>query len=142
MTPDQLDLLRKAQSSLEAARLLLKGSYPDFAASRAYYAMFYVAEAFLEGDGLAYSKHSAVIAGFGQHFAKTGRVPVELHRFLLEAQEMRNASDYGALHAVTAAQAEVQVSRAEQFLEQAERLLGPIPPGEASEFETSAFDDE
>ena len=38
MTPDQLDLLRKAQSSLEAARLLLK-DYPDFGASRAYYSI-------------------------------------------------------------------------------------------------------
>jgi uncharacterized protein (UPF0332 family) len=139
MTPDQLDLIRKAQSSLEAARLLLK-DYPDFAASRAYYAMFYVAEAFLEGEGLAYSKHSAVIAGFGQHFARTGRVPVEFHRFLLEAQEMRNAGDYGALHAVTAAQAEMQVSRAEQFVEQAERLLGPIPPDEGSESEAAVAD--
>ena len=133
MTPDQLDLLRKAQSSLEAARLLLEGSYPDFAASRAYYAMFYVAEAFLEGEGLAYSKHSAVIAGFGQHFARTGRVPVEFHRFLLEAQEMRSAGDYGALHAVTEGQAELQVAHAGQFLEQAERLIGPIPPAEAPE---------
>jgi uncharacterized protein (UPF0332 family) len=141
MTPDQLDLLRKAQSSLEAARLLLKG-YPDFAASRAYYAMFYIAEAFLEGEGLAYSKHSAVIAGFGQHFARTGRVPIEFHRFLLEAQEMRNAGDYGALHAVTAAQAEMQVTRAEQFLGQAERLLGPIPPSEVSNSEMSVSDDE
>jgi uncharacterized protein (UPF0332 family) len=141
MTPDQLDLLRKSQSSLEAARLLLK-DYPDFAASRAYYAMFYVAEAFLEGEGLAYSKHSAVIAGFGQHFARTGRVPVEFHRFFLEAQEMRNAGDYGALHAVTAAQAEIQVSRARQFLEQAARAFGPIPPSQAPESEMSVFDDE
>jgi uncharacterized protein (UPF0332 family) len=86
MTPDQLDLLRKARSSLEAARLLLEGGYPDFAASRAYYPMFHVAEAFLDGEGLAYSKHSAVIASSGQHFARAGRVPVDFHRFLLEAQ--------------------------------------------------------
>jgi uncharacterized protein (UPF0332 family) len=33
--------------------------------------MFYVAQAFLAGEGLSFSKHSAVIAAFGQHFAKT-----------------------------------------------------------------------
>lgn len=62
MTPDQQDLLRKATSSLEAARVLLKNSFPEFAASRAYYAMFYIAEVFLGGEGLSFSKHSAVIS--------------------------------------------------------------------------------
>jgi len=40
-------LLQKAKESLEAARGLLRDGYPDFAASRAYYAMFYVTEALL-----------------------------------------------------------------------------------------------
>jgi HEPN domain len=75
LTEDQQELLEKACESLEAAKLLLKGAYPDFAASRAYYAMFYIAQALLEGEGLAFSRHSAVIAAFGQHFAHTGKVP-------------------------------------------------------------------
>ena len=85
MTEDQQELLEKARSSLDAAKWLLKGTYPDFAASRVYYAMFYVAQAVLEGEGLAFSKHSAVIAAFGQHFARTGKVPIEFQRFLLAA---------------------------------------------------------
>ena len=46
MTDDQRELLLKASDSLSAAKYLLYGGYTDFAASRAYYAMFYVAEAF------------------------------------------------------------------------------------------------
>ncbi len=45
MTEEQRELLQKAQMSLAAARHLLLGGYPDFAAPRAYYTMFYVAEA-------------------------------------------------------------------------------------------------
>ncbi|OIO88430.1 MAG: DNA-binding protein [Anaerolineae bacterium CG2_30_64_16] len=105
MTADQLDLLRKAQNSLRAARVLLDNGYPDYAAPRAYFTMFYVAEAFLEGEGLAFSKHSAVIAAFGQHFIRIGRAPVEFHRFLLEAQQVRHAGDYGLLHSVKPDQA-------------------------------------
>jgi uncharacterized protein (UPF0332 family) len=60
MKPEQGDLLRKAEDSLNAAKLMRENGYYDFAASRAYYAMFYVAEAFLLGKGLAFSKHSAV----------------------------------------------------------------------------------
>jgi len=107
--------------------VLWETAYPDFAASRAYYAMFYVAEAFPEGEGLAFSKHSGVIAAFGQHFVRTGEVPAEFHRFLVKAQEARHAGDYGHLHSVTSDQAKIQITRAEQFLALARQLLGPIP---------------
>ena len=80
MTPEQAALVRKARDSLRAARVLADQEHLyDFAVSRAYYAMFYIAEAFLLGEGLAFSKHSAVIAAFGQRVAKTGRVPKEFH---------------------------------------------------------------
>ena len=65
MTEDQKDLLEEARDSISAAELLLSGGFPGYAVSRAYYAMFYVAEAFLEGLGLSFSKHSAVIAALG-----------------------------------------------------------------------------
>lgn len=66
MTPEQQGLLEKAARSLQAAKLLNQEGLSEFATTRAYYAMFYVAEAFLEGEGLSFSKHSAVIAAFGQ----------------------------------------------------------------------------
>jgi uncharacterized protein (UPF0332 family) len=130
MTEDQQELLEEARDSIGAARLLLSSGYPGYAASRAYYAMFYIAEAFLEGEGMAFSKHSAVIAAFGQHFAQTGKVPVEFHRFLIDGQDLRHTGDYGERHAVTFDQAREQVGHAEQFLELAERLIGPLPPTE------------
>nr|WP_228055301.1 HEPN domain-containing protein [Gloeocapsopsis crepidinum] len=65
MTPEQQGLLEKASHSLQAAKLLNAQQLAEFAVSRAYYATFYIAEALLEGEGLTYSKHSAVIAAFG-----------------------------------------------------------------------------
>ncbi len=67
-------LIGKARQSLGAARTLLRDGYTDFAASRAYYAMFYVAEALLLARGLSYTKHSAVISAFGREFAKAGHL--------------------------------------------------------------------
>lgn len=89
MTEDQRELIEEARDSVEAAEILLQNLYPGYAASRAYYAMFYLAQAFLEGEGLAFSRHSAVIAAFGQHFARTGRVPAHYHKYLIEAQALR-----------------------------------------------------
>jgi uncharacterized protein (UPF0332 family) len=128
MTEDQLDLFKKARNSLAAARLLLDGGFPQFAVSRAYYTMFYVAEAFLEGEGMAFSKHSAVIAAFGQHFAHTGKVPLTFHKVLVEAERLRHQADYGLPDDMKFEQAQQQLAHAEQFVELAERLIGPLPP--------------
>jgi uncharacterized protein (UPF0332 family) len=51
MTPEQGALLSKAHDSVRAAKLLSDAGLYDFAVSRAYYAVFYVAEAFLLGVG-------------------------------------------------------------------------------------------
>jgi uncharacterized protein (UPF0332 family) len=78
--------------------------------------MFYIAEAFLEGEGLSFSKHSAVIAAFGREFAKPQRVPLNFHRFLIEAQALRTTGDYGQPNAVTTDLATEQIDCAAQFL--------------------------
>ncbi len=128
MTQDQQEILEKAHRSLSAATILLQTGFPEFAASRAYYTMFYVAQAFLEGEGLSYSKHSAVIAAFGQYFAHTGKVPVAFHRLLIDAQRVRHAGDYETHDDVTIEQAQEQIDRAQEFLDTAEQLMGPLPP--------------
>jgi uncharacterized protein (UPF0332 family) len=97
MMPEQADLLRQAHDSLAAAKILDAQGYHGFAASHVYYTKFYItkfyiAEAFLLGQGLAFSRHSAVHAGFGEHFVKTGVVPSEFHRYLIRGMEVRHAS--------------------------------------------------
>lgn len=116
MNTEQGELLTKATRSLEAARVLLQTGFPEFAASRAYYTMFYVAEAFLEGEGLSYSKHSAVISAFGQQFARTNRVPTELHRILIEAEQIRRRGDYQNQITISEDQASELIEQAQQFL--------------------------
>ena len=116
MTPEQQALLEKAEQSLEAARLLARKDYPDFAVSRAYYAMFYAAQALLLSKGLSFSKHSAVIAAFGQHFAKPGHLPAEFHRYLIEAHDSRNVGDYDIGPGLGATQAHQHINRATQML--------------------------
>jgi uncharacterized protein (UPF0332 family) len=127
LIPEQIALLKKAGESLRAARLLAANALPDFAASRAYYTMFYVAEALLLNEGLTFSSHAAVISAFGRDFARTGRVPVEFHRYLIDAQDLRNQGDYDIDSAITEDEANQLISQAEQFLELAERLLGDLP---------------
>lgn len=116
MTPRQKELLDKAEESLLASKLLLENKFYDYSVSRSYYTMFYVAEAFLEGEGKNFSSHSAVISAFGKEFAKPEKVPSELHRFLLDAQDLRHTGDYGQFHALNYQQAQQQITHAELFL--------------------------
>jgi uncharacterized protein (UPF0332 family) len=129
MMSEQADLLRQAHDSLAAAKLLDAQGYHGFAASRAYYTMFYIAEAFLLGQGLAFSRHSGVHAAFGEHFVKTGIVPSEFHRHLIRGMEVRHAGDYGrGRTTVTPQETSQQIAHADEFFTLAERLIEPLPP--------------
>ena len=94
MKPEVRELMDKAVRSLKTAEKILKDGEVDFAGSRAYYAMFYVAEALLLERDLSFSSHSAVIANFGKEFAKTGILNPKFHNYLIKAQDRRNIGDY------------------------------------------------
>lgn len=126
MNETQKQLLSKAEKSLEASKYLYQGNYYDFAVARAYYTMFYLASALLEGDNLSFSKHSAVISAFGREFAKKDRIPREFHRYLKEAQDLRNLGDYGELNLISAEETEQQIQRSEEFLIFVKNHLGEL----------------
>ncbi|NJL48392.1 MAG: HEPN domain-containing protein [Leptolyngbyaceae cyanobacterium SM2_5_2] len=95
----------------------------EFAVARAYYTMFYIAEAFLLQANLSFSSHAGVIAGFGQYIAKPGLVPVEFHRYLIDAQDMRTRADYGVDTGLNLEDTDEQIVTAQKFIELAESSL-------------------
>jgi uncharacterized protein (UPF0332 family) len=123
--PESARLLTKGRASLEAAKLLNGEGFHDFAASRAYYAMFYCAEALLLERGLSFSSHSAVIAAFGRELAAPGELDPKLHRWLIDAQDLRNLGDYGVGPSLTAVEAGQVLVWAKGFLDECERALSP-----------------
>jgi len=117
------ELVEKAQDSITAAEALLQKSFPGFAASRAYYAMFYLAQAFLLEKGLTFSSHAAVIAAFGKEFAKTGVLDPKFHKYLILSQSERQVGDYGIGESVDSGDAVKLISWAKEFLEVATQNL-------------------
>ena len=109
-------LLAKAQDAIEAAELLLQAGKNSFAAGRAYYAMFYTAEALLFEKGLEFRKHGGVHAAFGKHFAKTREVDPRYHRYLIEAFESRLEANYGVDIVLSTSAVNDIIQRAEEFL--------------------------
>ena len=89
-------LLAKALDAIEAAEGLTNLGKTEFAAGRAYYAMFYTAEALLYDQfDLRLNQHGQVIAAYGKHFAKTKELDPKYHRWLRDGFEKRISGDYG-----------------------------------------------
>ena len=116
-------LLEKAVDTIEAAELLIDNEKSDIATGRAYYAMFYVAEALLNEKGLKFNKHSAVHAAFGEHFAKTKEMDIKFHRWLLNSFDKRQIGDYGVDTNIEKDVAVDVIHQAREFLEAAQKYL-------------------
>ena len=116
-------LLEKAIDAIEAAEILVDHSKSEVAAGRAYYAMFYIAEALLNEKGLTFSKHSGVHAAFGENFAKTKEMDAKFHRWLIDAFDKRLAGDYGVEANIEKDVATYMINQAREFLEAAQEYL-------------------
>jgi len=88
-------LLDKAQDAIEAAEGLMNMGKAEFSAGRAYYAMFYIAEALLSEKGLEFKQHGQVIGAYGLYFAKTKELDPKYHRWLVDGFDTRVSGDYG-----------------------------------------------
>ena len=69
-----------------------------------------------------------MIAAFGRHFARTQRIPLEFHQWLVQGEKARRLADYVAGRSVPAEEAEEQIKRAERFLAVAEKLIAGTSP--------------
>lgn len=123
MKPEVRELMDKAARSLKTAEKILKDGEVDFAGSRAYYAMFYVAEALLLQRDLSFSSHSAVTANFGKEFAKTGVLNPKFHNYLIKAQDRRNIGDYAIGTHLTKEEVLEILAWAKEFIKAAENYL-------------------
>lgn len=116
-------LLNKAIDSIEAAEILLDNKKPEIAMGRAYYAMFYVAEALLHEKGLAFSKHGNIHAAFGEHFAKTKILDPKFHRWLINSFDARQIGDYSVDAVIQPADVFTAIQQAREFLDAAKIFL-------------------
>lgn len=117
------DLLRKAARSLSAAEMLFKNGDTDFAASRAYYGYFYIAEALLLRRDLTFSRHGQVIAQYGLHFAKTGELPPNYHQAMIQIFSLRQAGDYEAAPNLDKGEVRELIEEGRNFLDAARDYL-------------------
>ena len=121
-------LVKKADDSLHAARVLATEGLYDFAVIHAYFAMHYTARAFLRNEGQDVREPEALVEAFDQHFAQTGALPPIFYRWLRDAKELMRSADYDPLTGFTTDDVAEQLDRARAFVSLGrEELTEPRP---------------
>ena len=118
--------LEQADESLEAARTLLKKGLISPTINRAYYAMFYAVLALLVLEKKETSKHGGAIALFDRDFVKKGIFAKDFSRWLHDAFDLRQRSDYAALYHPSTDEAEKTLENARAFVLEVKRQIKKI----------------
>lgn len=129
MQPDekgtQKDLIfqriETAQSDIKAAEILLNAKEFRGANNRAYYGIYHAISAIHALDGNAYKRHKDALANFNKNYIKTEIFPRKLGRKIVEAEEIRHASDYDDFYIASKEESERQISVADEFIILAEK---------------------
>ena len=108
--------LEMADERLHSAKILLEdGSFKD-SIGRSYYAMFTSVRALLALEGQDFSKHSGVIAYFQKEYIKTGKLDKKYSKYISQAFQIRNNTDYADFFIVSQQDAALQYEKADEFL--------------------------
>ena len=126
------DYMRKAERTLDEARLLLQAEKTEGACSRAYYAMHDAAHAALLATGFEtpdaiIKTHHTLIAEFGKRLVLGGQLDATHGRAFNKVQEMRLVSDYSA-EPPSLDNAQEAVEKAEAFVAAIRSLIAGLKP--------------
>jgi uncharacterized protein (UPF0332 family) len=115
--------LDAAHEALAVSQYNLDGGYYAIAVNRAYYAVFYAANALLATKGPARGKHSGTISAFRQSFIKPGLIEPEYSDIYGSLMDDRHVSDYDMETEIEPERAESDVESARKFVARIETYL-------------------
>ena len=115
--------IEHAREMLDVAAHNLADDFHSSAVNRAYYAIFYAANALLATRGLSRSKHSGVIAAFRQHFVKPGHIETEYGQMYAQVMDDRHSGDYDVVTSIEPERAEADLAFARRFVDRVMRYL-------------------
>ena len=115
-------LFQKAQTFLRSAAVLLELEDFDSCASRAYFAMFYAAQAALIRANAPNYGRTGVRSAFENVFVEGGYLPDRASTALHKAAELQEVADYAHHYAVDQENAEWVLAEAEAFVNSVAQL--------------------
>jgi uncharacterized protein (UPF0332 family) len=115
--------IENAHEMLEAAKVNLDNDFYASSVNRAYYAVFYAANALLATLGEARSKHSGVVSVFRLRFIKTNELSVELSEIYGDLMNSRQSGDYDLNTRIEPETARQLLEKGRLFVDEVEQWL-------------------
>ena len=115
--------LDTARDDLRSAKILLNAEEYRGANNRAYYAIFHAINAVHALGGKSYKRHKDAIANFNKEYVKTEIFPRDIGRSIVEAEEIRHASDYDDFYIANKDEAKDLIETAEELIDLVERYI-------------------
>ncbi|PIU83817.1 MAG: HEPN domain-containing protein [Elusimicrobia bacterium CG06_land_8_20_14_3_00_38_11] len=115
--------LQKADKKIKASEKLFENELYDDTLSRAYYAMFFSAEALLLIKDLSAKTHSGVLFLLNEYFVKTGEVDRNYFEMIRKSKETRENGDYDAFYEATENEAKISIENAKKFVDKIKDIL-------------------
>lgn len=116
-------LLDKSQKFLRSAAVLLELEDYDSVASRAYFAMFYAAQALLLDRRVQVNGQQGIRTAFAEAFVESGELPEHAADVLNQGQRLQEVADYAHHFSVSPRDAEEILQEAEAFVNTIELLV-------------------
>ncbi len=91
--------------------------------NRAYYAIYHAISAVFALEGKAFKKHKDAIANFNKDYIKTEIFDRSFGRRIVEASDIRHASDYDDFYIAKKSDVEAQLKLAEEIIASVECYL-------------------
>ena len=92
--------LEKARDAYKAAEILTGAELWSNAANRLYYALFHAVCALLIHDGHEVGTHKGAWIMLGQHYIKTGKLPLQYSQLYNQMETIRENGDYNHYYKV------------------------------------------
>ena len=115
--------IETSKSDIKAAEILLNAREFRGANNRAYYGIYHAISAIHALDGNAYKRHKDALANFNKNYVKTEIFPRKLGKRIVEAEEIRHASDYDDFYLATKEEAEEQIQTAKELVKLVEEYV-------------------
>lgn len=122
--PEVVAYLQSAWQALRAAESeFMRGLDYQVVANRAYYAIFFAANAMMALEGLQSSRHLGIMGQFREKYIRSGVFEPSFMRDYVEAMKRRHTSDYDLQLASNADYVRVSIEAAQRFTSRVERYL-------------------
>lgn len=115
--------LEQAKEDLIAANVMYDLELYKSSNNRAYYSIFHSIKAVLALEPIDFKKHKDVQAYFNKNYVNTEIFPKNIGRRIVEANKMREDSDYDDEFVVNSEKTKKQIDTAKELIELTEKYI-------------------